>query len=74
MARIWSECLAIEAIGVKDNFFDFGGNSLVATRVLAQIRSEFGIEMTLTSVFEKPTVEEMASQISQHAFGGIQHN
>jgi hypothetical protein len=74
LARIWSECLGIEAIGAKDNFFDFGGNSLVATRVLARIRSEFGVEMTLTNVFEKPTIEEMASQISSMLSGGSNTN
>jgi len=65
LAQIWSECLAIEPIGAKDNFFDFGGHSLIATRILARVRSELGIDMTLTDLFEKPTVGEMAQHISQ---------
>jgi len=64
LARIWSECLAIEPIGAKDNFFDFGGHSLLATRVLTRVRSEFGVELSLTNLFERPTVEEMAAHIS----------
>ena len=64
LARIWSECLAVEPIGAKDNFFDFGGQSLIATRILTRVRSEFGVEMGLTHLFERPTVQEMAVYIS----------
>jgi FkbH-like protein len=64
LARIWSECLAVAPIGARDNFFDFGGQSLIATRVLAKVRSEFGVEMSLTSLFERPTVAEMAAHIA----------
>lgn len=64
LARIWSECMSIEPIGAKDNFFDFGGHSLIATRILTRVRSEFGVEMTLTNLFEKPTIEEMAAHIA----------
>jgi len=64
LARIWSECLAVEPIGAKDNFFDFGGQSLIATRILTRVRSEFAVEMGLTHLFERPTVQEMAAYIS----------
>ena len=70
LARIWSECLAVEPIGAKDNFFDFGGKSLIATRILARVRTEFGIEMSLTHLFERPTVEEMAAYISTAMLSG----
>jgi FkbH-like protein len=63
LARIWSECLAVEPIGATDNFFDFGGQSLIATRILSRVRTEFGIEMSLTNLFERPTVREMAAHI-----------
>ena len=64
LARIWSQCLAVEPIGAKDNFFDFGGQSLIATRILTRVRSEFGVEMSLTNFFERPIVAEMAAYIS----------
>jgi FkbH-like protein len=70
LARIWSECLSIEPIGAKDNFFDFGGQSLIATRILTRVRSEFGVEMSLTNLFENPTVEEMAAHISKALSAG----
>ena len=63
LAQIWSECLAVEPIGAKDNFFDFGGQSLIATRILTRVRGEFGVEMSLTNLFERPTVEEMAAYV-----------
>ena len=64
LARIWSECLAVEPIGARDNFFDFGGQSLIATRILTRVRAQFGVEMGLTTLFERPTVEMMAAYIS----------
>ena len=70
LTRIWSECLAVEPIGGKDNFFDFGGQSLIATRILTRVRSEFGIEMSLTNLFERPTVAEMAAYISSVTSAG----
>ena len=63
LARIWSECLALEPIGARDNFFEFGGQSLIATRILTRARAEFGVEMGLTHLFERPTVREMAQYI-----------
>jgi len=64
MARIWSDCLAVEPIGSTDNFFDFGGQSLIATRILTQVRLEFGVEMGLAHLFERPTVRELASYVA----------
>ena len=64
LASIWSECLAAAPIGARDNFFDFGGQSLIATRILARVHEQFGVKMNLTSLFERPTVEEMAAHVS----------
>ena len=64
LAHIWSECLATAPIGARDNFFDFGGQSLIATRILARVHTEFGVKMNLTSLFERPTIEEMAAHVS----------
>jgi FkbH-like protein len=71
LARIWSECLAVEPIGATDNFFDFGGQSLIATRILARVRTEFGVEMSLTNFFERPTVKQMAAFIVQSIQGSV---
>jgi FkbH-like protein len=64
IASIWSEILGIEPVGVHDNFFDFGGHSLAATRILARAHNQFGVEMTLGNFFDAPTVEGMAAWIT----------
>jgi len=63
LVEIWSDCLGIEPIGVRDNFFDFGGQSLRATRVLTRVRSELGVELSLTALFKTATIEAMAAGI-----------
>ncbi len=74
LARIWSECLAIEPIGAMDNFFDFGGHSLIATRILTRVRSEFGVELSFNKLFEKPTIEGMASGIMDASIAPVAAN
>ncbi|MBV8475581.1 MAG: HAD-IIIC family phosphatase [Acidobacteria bacterium] len=64
LVRIWSDCLEVERIGIRDNFFDFGGHSLRATRVLTRVRAEFGIELSLTMLFKTPTIEAMSAAIA----------
>lgn len=60
LARLWSEVLQVEAVGIKDNFFDLGGHSLLATRVISRIRDEFGADLPVRLMFDKPTVEALA--------------
>ncbi len=63
LAAIWSEVLDGVKVGVNDNFFDLGGHSLVATQVMSRVREAFGIEIALRSLFEQPTVGELAETI-----------
>ncbi|HZP17692.1 MAG TPA: HAD-IIIC family phosphatase [Terriglobales bacterium] len=67
LVQIWSDCLGVEPIGIRDNFFDFGGQSLRATRVLTRVRAELGVELSLTALFKTPTIEAMAAGISEMA-------
>jgi len=60
LAGIWTEVLKIEQVGVHDNFFDLGGHSLLATQVISRVREAFQMDLPLRSIFEKPTVEELA--------------
>ncbi len=64
LARIWSDILGIEKVGIKDNFFAIGGHSLKATAVVAEIYKEFNVELSLREVFKAPTIEELAKCIS----------
>ncbi|WP_301292840.1 non-ribosomal peptide synthetase, partial [Paenibacillus tyrfis] len=61
LARIWQEVLGLEKVGVKDNFFEIGGHSLRAATLVARIQKELQISVPLRSVFEHPTVEELAA-------------
>jgi FkbH-like protein len=63
LANIWSDVLGVEPIGIRDNFFDFGGQSLRATRVLTRVRTELGVELSLIALFKTPTIEAMAAEI-----------
>jgi aspartate racemase len=60
LLRIWEEVLGVKPLGVRDNFFEVGGNSLLAVRVFAAIHKSFGRELPVTALFQSPTVEELA--------------
>lgn len=57
--------LGIERVGIHDNFFDLGGNSLIGTQLVAQLRQDFQIQIPLLSILEAPTVEELALVIEE---------
>jgi amino acid adenylation domain-containing protein len=66
LARIWAEVLKLERVGIQDNFFDLGGHSLLATQVISRVRNAFNIEIPLRTLFESPTIEQMAALIMEH--------
>jgi amino acid adenylation domain-containing protein len=71
LAGIWSDLLGQQSIGVHDNFFECGGHSLLATRVVSRIRNVFDLELPVQSLFELPTVAELAERIDKKcAVGG----
>ena len=63
VAAIWQEVLQVENLGVEDNFFELGGNSLLATRITSRLRTAFQLDLPLRSLFEKPTIAELAQRI-----------
>jgi acyl carrier protein len=63
VATIWSRVLGVEKIGVEDDFFALGGHSLLATQVVAQIRSDFAVDLPLHSLFTYPTVATLTAEI-----------
>lgn len=60
LAGIWSELLNIEKVGINDNFFDLGGHSILVVQLVSRIREVFQEELPLRSVFEHPTILELA--------------
>ncbi len=65
LTQIWSEVLGIQPLGVRDNFFDLGGRSLLAVRLFAQIKKILGFDLPLATLFQAPTVEQQASLLQQ---------
>jgi acyl carrier protein len=63
LAGIWQEVLGVERIGVKANFFDLGGHSLLAVQVLSRVRSAFGVEIPLRTLFAATSIERLAEAI-----------
>jgi acyl transferase domain-containing protein len=59
----WEQLLGISGIGIHDSFFELGGNSLLLTQLVALIRRHFKAELTLSTLFEQPTIAEMAKGI-----------
>jgi len=64
LAEIWGQVLGVEKVGVHDNFFDLGGQSLLATQIVSRTRKVLQIELPLRRLFESPTVAELANVIA----------
>jgi amino acid adenylation domain-containing protein len=65
LARIWSEVLRLDRVGIHDNFFALGGHSLTAMQVIARVRDAFAIELPLRPLFESPTIAAVARLIEE---------
>ncbi|HEY0495450.1 MAG TPA: SDR family oxidoreductase [Kutzneria sp.] len=63
LADIWASVLGVEPVGAKDNFFDLGGNSLIALHMLALVRERLGVAVPTATLFERPTVRALAAQV-----------
>ncbi|MEW9532613.1 amino acid adenylation domain-containing protein [Microbispora sp. NPDC049125] len=64
---LWSDVLGIDELGVHDSFFELGGDSLRATRLLTGIRSELGAELGMADLLRAPTVAEIAGLCGERA-------
>ncbi|PZV23418.1 MAG: hypothetical protein DCF12_19045 [Snowella sp.] len=60
LTKIWEKVIRSKPIGVRDNFFDLGGNSLMATKLFSQIEKVFQTNMPISAIFQAPTIEELA--------------
>jgi amino acid adenylation domain-containing protein len=63
LARLWGELLGLTSIGSEDDFFELGGNSLMAIRSLARIRERYEVEVSVSSFFVQPTIAALARGI-----------
>jgi acyl carrier protein len=65
VAGIWSELLGVGQVGIHDSFLDLGGDSLLATRLIARMRQAFGLELPVRLFFEASTVAELARSVDE---------
>ena len=63
LARLWAEILDINEVGIDDNFFDLGGNSILAMQVVARLEKMFRVRLPLERFFESPTVGLLSREI-----------
>ncbi len=63
IAEIWSEVLGVEQVGIFDNFFDLGGNSLLIAQILAQVEETIQVELPLFYLLREPTIAGLIKAI-----------
>jgi acyl transferase domain-containing protein/acyl carrier protein len=63
IALIWRDVFGIEQIGRDDDFFNVGGNSLVAIQVISRLRKELNVDLPMSGLFEHPTISSLAAAI-----------
>ncbi|HET8531301.1 MAG TPA: AMP-binding protein [Methylomirabilota bacterium] len=67
LVRIWQDLLEVEPIGIRDDFFDLGGDSLLATGMLAAIQEAIGVEASPSVLLSGSTVEHVAASLARPA-------
>jgi acyl carrier protein len=65
LAAIWADLLGVDRVGARVSFFDAGGNSLDATRLVARIGAHLGVDLHIRHVFSNPTLEDLAARIEE---------
>ena len=64
LAALWTEVLGIQTIESDDDFFELGGDSLVAVELIGRVRSELGVATSIVAVFENPTLSGLAASLA----------
>ena len=65
VAGLWCEVRGVERVGAHESFWDLGGHSLVATKVLARLHEAIDVELPLQALFEHPTVRQLAEAVGR---------
>jgi acyl carrier protein len=68
-AAVWAEVLGVAEVGLDDDFFDLGGHSMLAARVVALARERYGLAISLRSLFDAPTVGLLAREFEDEPSG-----
>jgi acyl carrier protein len=65
IAQVWRDALHVKTVGLRDNFFDLGGHSLLLVEVHDRLRKLFSRDFSLVRMFEYPTVEALAAYLDE---------
>ena len=65
LQRIWEDVLGVQPIGIRDDYFELGGYSLLAVRLFFEITKEFEIKLPLATLYQAPTIESLAAVLSE---------
>ena len=65
LAEIWAEVIGVDGVGVDDDFFELGGNSMLATVLAAESRERLGLDMTVRLLFDEPTIRGVTRALSR---------
>lgn len=71
---IWEEVLGLEGIGVNDDFFDLGGHSVLAARLMQRLKQVFGVEFGMAVLFEARTIAHLAVLVQEALASASSHN
>ena len=65
LAGIWADVLDLDTVGIHENFFELGGDSLLVTQLLCRVKESLHLDLPLAVLFENPSVAELANRIQE---------
>lgn len=63
LAEVWSDVLRRQHVGINEDFFAIGGHSLLATQIISRVSRNFGVQLELREIFERPTIAQLAERV-----------
>ncbi|HEX2210651.1 MAG TPA: amino acid adenylation domain-containing protein [Longimicrobium sp.] len=71
LAEVWADVLGVDRVGATDDFFRLGGHSLLIMRLIASLRSDFGVELSIRTVFRASTLGAMAAEVERRIYEDV---